>query len=259
MNRKLAIVVALFIAVSVCASVVFAEQIINTEKTFEGLPEEDKAVKTQIAKYSDTKIDFRKNMQEKLQDKTYDISFVELNDDTNPDKVVYANDLGDEFEYDIETGKLYYATVGSNIVEKTTDSIDIKTANKIALGFFPKDCNINEYKNYSREKEDGYYFCYTRHIGQYMTTDAFSITIGFDGSVVHFKDSTDEFDGIDINFDDDFIDAKVQEFLNGKENIQVVPDIILVSEGKLCMYCSCKEKLSAGDVYEYITKIPLEG
>ena len=260
MKRNLAYILALCIATSVCIGMVFAANgADNTSTIIESeLTVEDKALQTQIAKYSNTKVDFRYNKQQKIQDETYDISFIKLNDETNPDKVVYANEHDDEFEYDIKTGKLYYATIGSNIVEKTTDSIDIKTANKIALDFFPNDCNINEYKNYSRENENGYYFCYTRYIGQYLTTDSFSITIGFDGSVVHFKDSTDEFDGIDISFDDDFIAAKVQEFLNEKENIEVVPDIILVSDGELCIYCSCEEKLSTGAVYEYITKISLE-
>lgn len=253
MKRKVALIIAIVVAVGVCVGTVFAEQLINPSISLEGLSTEDKALKTKIAKYSDTKVDFRHNKQEIVQGKAYDISFLELNDETDPSKVIYGNNSGDEFEYDIETGKLYYATIDSNVVEKTDDSIDIEAAHKIALSFFPEDCDIKEYDDYSsREGNNGYYFCYTRYIGQYMTTDSFSITIGFDGSVVNVRDSTDEFDGKNIDFDEEFVNSKIQEFAKEKGIAQIQGDVILVSEGKTRVSCSF------GEDYHNIIEIPLE-
>ncbi len=246
MNRKFALIIALLLAMCVCASVVFADHLIVDNKSFENLSTEDKAVKTEIAKYSDTEVDFRKNMQTKILDETYETSFVGLNE-YNTQKVVYTNENGDEFEYDVETGKLCEAVISSNRVSKSEDSIDIDTAHKIALKLLPEDVNIDEYTQYAyRQTSKGYFFWYIRYFGKYRSTDSFSATIGFDGSVVDLSDSTHEFSDKNINFDEEYITLKIDEFVkeNGADSVDFDHATVLMSNGKVCV--------SVG--YEYINE-----
>lgn len=248
MNKKIIMIIISIIAVSVCATVgiAYANDGIILEEKLQNLSEEDKAVKTEIAKYSDTEVDFRKNMQTKILDETYETSFVGLNE-YNTQKVVYTNENGDEFEYDVETGKLCEAVISSNRVSKSEDSIDIDTAHKIALKLLPEDVNIDEYTQYAyRQTSKGYFFWYIRYFGKYRSTDSFSATIGFDGSVVDLSDSTHEFSDKNINFDEEYITLKIDEFVkeNGADSVDFDHATVLMSNGKVCV--------SVG--YEYINE-----
>ena len=260
MNRKFALIIALFLAVCVCVSVVFADQLVVDNKTFANLSAEDKAVKTEIAKYSDTKIDFRKNMQKKIQDETYDISFIKVNE-YNSDKVIYENDLGDEFEFDVKTGKLCEAVINSNRVSKSEDSIDIDTAHKIALKLLPEDVNIDEYTQYAyRQTSKGYFFWYQRYIGKYRTTDSFSATIGFDGSLVDLSDSTHEFVGKNIDFDEEYITSKIDEYFKNYEKISIDYDnaTVMINEGEICVNVGYDDINEVGIVTDCIVEyVPL--
>ena len=267
MKRKLAYILALCIATSVCISIVFAVNIVDNPSQVDEtlsvveseLTVEDKTLQAEIAKYSESTVDFRAKKQETIHGKSYDIFFDKFNAKDNPNKIVYKNEYGDSFEYDIETGKLCNITLVSNVVKKTVDSIDIKVAHKIALEYFPKDCNINEYTNdMSRECDDGYIFYYTRYVGKYMTTDAFRIVIGFDGSIVDINDATDVFEDKNINFDESYVDAKIAEYTQGKEGLELGIVVILQNEGKICADCSFEQTLSNGAVSAYHISIPLE-
>ena len=260
MNRKFALIIALLLVVCVCAGVVFADHLI-VDESFKNLSVEDQAVKTEIAKYSDTKIDFRKNMQKKILDETYDVSFVKVNE-YNSDKVVYTNDLGDEFEFDVKTGKLCEAVISSNRVSKNEDSIDIDTAHKIALELLPKDINIDEYTQYAyRETNKGYFFWYQRYIGKYRTTDSFSATIGFDGSVIDLSDSTHEFSNKNMNFDEEYVTLKIDEFAkeNGADSVDFDHATVLMSNGKVCVSVGYEYMNEEGVVTaSLVSDIPLE-
>ena len=225
----------------------------------EQLSEKDKELKAEIAKYSDTTVDFRYNKNVTIQGNSYDIVFEQFSTKENPKKIIYKNDLGDTFGYDIKTGKLCDITLESNIVEKTSDSIDIETAQKIALEYFPDDCNVNEYTvTESTEVENGYAIWYTRYIGKYMTTDAFRTQIGFDGSIIHINDSTDVFDGKNLDFDEDFITAKVEEYVNAHEGVKIGNTIILVDNGRVCIDCVCEYLYDDVSISKHHTNIPLE-
>lgn len=237
----------------------FINEEVIENATSEVLTEKDKLVKSEISKYSDTMIDFRYNKKEIIQDKSYNITFSKFSSNYNPSKVIYKNDLGNSFEYDINTGKLCNVTIKTNIVNKTTDSIDMDTAHKIALEHFPDDCDISEYTNDVRkERENGYVFWYTRYIGKYMTTDAFRIQIGFDGSIIDINDATDVFDGKALDFDEKFVSSKIQKHVSEKENVSIESVIILVSDEKICADCSCKQTLTNNEVSTYHINIPLE-
>lgn len=244
MNKKITIIIIGIIVVSICATVgiVYASNYIINEEKFQNLSAEDKAVKTEIAKYSDTEVDFRKNMQTKILDETYETSFVGLNE-YNTQKVVYTNEDGDEFEFDIETGKLCEAVISSNRVSKSEDSIDIDAAYKIALELLPEDVNIDEYTQYAYcQTSKGYFFWYIRYFGKYRSTDSFSATIGFDGSVVDLSDSTHIFNGKDIDFDEKYITEKIDEAVKEKaQNIDYDGATILLNEkGKISAIVNCK-------------------
>ncbi len=234
-------------------------EITSTRTDIQPLTEDDNILKTEISKYSNTTVDFRYNKQENIQGKGYDISFSGFSSNYNPTKVVYKNDVGDEFEYDIETGKLCNITLESNVVEKNVDSIDIEAAQKIALEYFPKGCNINEYTNdLCVESKDGYAVWYTRFIGKYITTDAFRIKIGFDGSIVYINDATDVFEGKNINFDESYVDAKIAEYINGEENLELESVVILEDNGQICACCSFSQTFSSGAISAYNINIPIK-
>lgn len=291
MTRRISLVFVLILALVLCIAVgckylpktednnkensdeiIIEEVVVETHKTeadeqistIEKLPEsetlsaEDKAVKTEISKHIDTAVDFRYNKQEVLQDKTFDITFSELNATTNADKVIYKNNLGDEFKYDINTGELAVVKIDSAVTEKTNNSIDISTAYEIARTYVSKECNIDEYTvDVYEESEEGYVFWYVRYIGGYATSDAFRIKIGFDGSIVYFNNTTNTFAGKNLGFSKDFIDEKINETL-GDKNIEVGTITINLHDNKVCVICSYTMTDESGGKSGLNTIIPLE-
>ena len=269
MKRKLAYILALCIITSVCIGMVFAtNDAYNTPTIVESeLTVEDKALQTQIAMYSDTKVDFRYNKQEKLLDETYEIYFSKFNSEYNPTQLTYTNDSGDEFNYKIETGKLVNVVFNSNIVKKTDDSIDINTAHKLALKYFPKDLEINQYtKNIYEEDEDGYVFWYTRYIGKYQTTDAFRIKMSFEGKPIYITYATKLTDAINlstnkkVSFDEEFITSKIKNFEkeNNIENADYDNAIVLTKDGKFYVSIYYETVTDSGAESCFTTDIPLE-
>ncbi len=194
------------------------ENIPNTDflaKDQDGQPEvlsdEDRAVNEEIAKYVETEVVFRANKQEVVNGKTFNLKFSKVKDYI-PDGVIYSNDLGDTFEYDIKTGKLREAIMDSLITEKTVESIDKDTALKCAAEYAATKCDINNYTlTLDREDEEGYSFVYVRYIAGYRSTDRLSLSVGFDGKITHVGDTTDVFLGKNINYDKAFIDSKIKE------------------------------------------------
>ena len=262
MNKKAIAIIVGIIIVSICATVgiVYASNSLISEEKLADLTEEDKVVKKEIAKYSDTKIDFRKNMQEEILGKKHEIEFVEINK-YNTEKVVCKNDLGDEFEYNIETGKLCEAIIKSNVVKETDNSIDIDEAYKIAMKLLPDDVNLNEYtKDSYCQTGNGFYFRYVRCFGKYASTDSFSAIISFEGSVVSLNDNTDEFRGKDIDFSERYITEKIDEFAkeNNAVNIRYDYATVLVEKGKLCVDISYDIEYKDGTTGRCATPIELE-
>lgn len=264
MKKKFAFIIALSLSVIVCIGVVFAANVADNgslKEILQPLTEEDKALQAEIAKYSDTKVDFRYNKQEKVQDKIFDISFSEFNSFSKPRRAIYKNDLDDEFEYDIATGKLIHMTLNSNITKKTNDSIDIDSAQKLALTFFPKVRNIDDYERYiCVETSSGYAFWYRKNIGKYAIDDEFRIEIGFDGAVIYISDLTEVFAGKSLDFDEKFLDSKIEAFAkeNDAVNIDYEHATITLRDGKLCLRFAYEIVTDGGAKSGFITEIPLE-
>ena len=253
MKRRMVIFIAVFIAICLCTGVVVAKTI-YLDFSQQDLTEQDIELKTQIAKISDTKVDFRHYKQETFENKKYDISFKEFNsEDSAVRKVVYTNDLGDEFKYDIETGNLVEADIDSNIVVKTADSIDIDTAHKIMLEHLPKDCDINKYTcSTYKEKDNGYRFSYTRYIGKYFTSESFNMTIAYNGAIIDFWDSTNSINWKNLEIDEEYIDTKIQEYARQNGITKIKGYDVCMYQGKVCVWCSY------GDEYTSVTAVSLE-
>ncbi len=268
MTRRISLVFVLILALVLCIAVgckylpktednnkensdeiIIEEVVVETHKTeadeqistIEKLPEsetlsaEDKAVKTEISKHIDTAVDFRYNKQEVLQDKTFDITFSEIDQSSNYERVIYKNELGDEFAYNTNNGKLRYAVIESVAVKKTAESIDCETAQQIATEYISANCDISRYiMSQQKEIDTGYYFCYTRYIGSYPSVDRFSVQIGYDGNIVYISDFTDTFTGKELNLDEIFIDAKIRECLD-ETKVDWDSITICLNEGKLAV------------------------
>lgn len=208
------------------------EPTLGEGKLIDNLTVEDKVVKAEIEKYSDTTIDFRNNKQEKIGEKTYNLSFEKVDSMSNFENITYKNELDDEFRYDIDTGKLYYANIESVITEKNDNSIDIKSAQKVAYEYASSNCNISQYVlDLSKETVNGYHFSYSRYIGNYQTTDTFEITVSFGGEISYIINNTNVFNGIDISnieIDENWINTKINETLAAYNNSVLQTDTIRI-------------------------------
>ncbi len=175
---------------------------------------EDKAVKTEISKHSNTKVDFRYNKQEIIQDKKFNMTFSELDETFDNKKIKYTNAENDTFVYELDSGKLFYARIRNAIVSKTGKSIGIEKAKKIATDYILEKCNLDGYTLYlCEETEEGYMFAYSKYYGGYKTDDSFGVGVGFNGSIFYIRDNTDLFDGVDLSVDADWIEQKISETL----------------------------------------------
>lgn len=253
MKKRTIVIISILLAVCLCTGVVCAK-VIKFNNSFANLSEEDKELKTKIAEISDTKVDFRHNKQETFENQTYDISFKEFNSEESAVReIIYTNDLGDEFKYDIKTGKLCEARIISKVVEKNDNSIDVETAYKIAAGYFPKNIDVSQYTQIaSKEMEKGYFFWYRRYIGKYETIDGFSMTVGYDGTIVTYHDATYCIDWDKLDIDEEYIDSKIQEYASQNGITEITGEYVSLYHGKLCVECKY------GDKYTSFTTIPLE-
>lgn len=209
------------------------EQSSSAVPSTEVLSAEDKSVKAEIAKYSDTTVDFRSNKQEKIGKKDYDISFARV--DSSNDYVVYSDQAYNEFKYNIKSGKLYSANILSAVTEKGIDSIDIDAAQKIAYGYASSKCNIDEYTlDLSKETDKGYEFSYRRYICGYKTADVLAVDISFAGDIIYIIDNTDLFENIEIqkiNINENWVNTKIDEWFseNGEDGTELKEDSVIIT------------------------------
>lgn len=214
-----------------------SETLFSTEiSTGDFISAEDKAVKSEISKYVDTKVDFRLNRQEKINQKTFNLTFFEMeNVIENNEKVVYKNELEDTFKYDAKSGKLREAIINSVVTQKTNESIDENTAQKIAIEYAKTKYETDAYKLYScKETTKGHNYIYTRYIGGYPSSDKFSIKVGYDGNIVYISDFTDAFDSKELNYSKEFIDSKIKEY-SDETKVDWNSITICIHEGKVAV------------------------
>ena len=129
------------------------------------------------------------------------------------------------------------------------------------MELLPDEVDLDEYTQYAyRETNKGYFFWYIRYFGKYSSTDSFSATIGFDGSIVSLSDSTHIFNGKDIDFDENYITAKIDEFVKeeGAVNIRYDYSTVLLSRGKVCVDISYDIEYDDGTTGWFGTEVELE-
>lgn len=189
-----------------------SELVLSENFETEILSDEDKMVKVEINKHIDTDVDFRNNKKEIINGKTFAVTFSKADPAVDYERIIYTNDHGDEFAYNTYSGKLRYAIMDSLVIEKNVMSIDKTTAQKIATEYFSTKCNIEEYIiDYFTESKKGYYFCFTRYICGYPSSDTYGIKVGYDGNIVYINDYTCVFEGKKMDYSKEFIDSKIKE------------------------------------------------
>ena len=222
----------------------------NNEENLVVLSQEDKAVKAEIAKHYDTKIDFRFQKHEKFNGETYDLKFSKMGCITSSDilsNVTYKSDNGDEVSYDLETGNITMAYFRSKETSKTPNSIDIVKAESIAYDYASKKCDIKQYVIEEKEERDnGYMFSYCKYIYGYRTNDRVRVLIGFDGSVVW---TTIRFYAIDENnlkTDKKWFEDQIGE-LEKPNYDTIIEDIWIERDEDKVYFCIKNKKISIID------------
>lgn len=191
----------------------------------EVLSEDDKAVKAEIAKYSETTIDFKNLKQENFEGKNYDLTFSKMGSTTEASvysNITYTDNKGDEFSYDLATGKLVMINLSSLKTEKTAESIDILSAETIAYEFASKNCSISDYALTSKEeRENGYMFTYCKYIYGYQTNDRVKVLVGFDGAIIWTAIRVYPIDNDEVNVNEFWFESKINEIEEKHQNIDI--------------------------------------
>ncbi len=204
------------------------------------LSPQDESVKTEIAKYSDTTIDFRFNKQEKIEERNYNLTFSKIGCITSDDmtsNVTYKSDTGDEVSYDLETGNITMAYFHSLETEKTKDSIDLFKAEDIAYEFASKNCDIEKYVLEEKEERDnGYMISYFKQICGYRTNDRVRVLVGFDGSIVWTTIRLYAIDEQDVSVDENWFKTQIKKTEEDNPNI-VIEDTWIERDGKSIYFC----------------------
>lgn len=232
----------------------------NEENTIgEKLTEEDKKVKLEISKHIDTRVDFRYNKKQLIQHQEETLSFYGIEDfQGRKELVAYKNDLGDEFLYKFDTGKLFLARMNSKVVKKSEKSIDIKTAQNTAQNYVSDNSVIDELiLSLSQEVSEGYFFVYSKCILGYKTNATFEIIIGFDNNIVYFRNNTDAFKNNVENINESLIEQKVQEFISNYDgNNEEIRDIsISIEEGEKIYLVIVVSNNATGTTKEFLSEI----
>ncbi len=236
----------------------------KTEET-ETLSAEDKALKAEIAKISDTKVDFRANKNQKFIDKEYKLKYAGLGariggtllENTESSRITYALDNENYFVYDVNSGNLVTASIKSNAMNKTDGSITESQAENVAKKYLTGNFNAEEYtldSIYCNE-QFGYFIYYSKHICGYKTSDGITFRVDFDGNIFFINVSTGMFDEFDIESIDETKLLEALEAKIGKDMEYTIDNQrIVVEDGKVMMEYGVSPANSRG----FICLIPIE-
>lgn len=229
------------------------EQLLDADKNNETiigetLTDKDRKVKSEISKHINTTVDFRYNKQEMMQHQEIKLSFSGVEEfQGKKELIAYNNDLGDEFLYKSDTGKLFLARINSNIVQKVEKSIDLNTAQKIAEECVSKNYATNEMiLSQFQEVEEGYFFEYSKFLFKYKTNATFEIIISFEGNVVYIRDSVGLLDEVDDNIEENFIEQRYQEIADkyAEEDAEIKKVSILIENDKIYLVSTISYNLT---------------
>ncbi|MBQ8203559.1 MAG: hypothetical protein IJZ75_04700 [Clostridia bacterium] len=172
------------------------------------LSAEDKALKAEIAKISDTKVDFRANKKQNFCGKNYDLKFLDMGanltgtsvESTLNNQITYVADDKNRFIYDVKTGGLKTVIIESYARYKDSNSITEEKALQIAEDYINKNYNHSGYALDSVlcNEQMGYIMTYSKHICGYATEDSIGFTIDFAGNICFMNIATGMFDDFEI-------------------------------------------------------------
>lgn len=232
----------------------------NKTATDNALSAEDTKVKAEIAKYSADSADFRYSRNESIAERSFDLTFEKVGyiGGDEKERITYKNNSGDEFVYDIQSGKLFFAQISSLETKKGADSIDSAAAKKVALDYADKQGATADYREtYFKENDRGYTFVFSRFVSGYRTSETIEATVGFNGEIVGVRNNTAVFEGKELSVDADSVKEKINTELERFEN-GVAKDMWLdVYNGKLVLNCQIGYEKN-GSSQGAVAVIPIE-
>ncbi len=212
---------------------------IETEE-FDTLSAEDKALKAEIAKISDTKVDFRTKKQDKIGNKTYNMSYKELSKNAIMYSLPLDNGNEAEFTYYLKSGKLFQVIAPTDGYRKTEQSITLDEARKIAVNIAKQYCDTTVYQITTEEERMQFYeFIFSKKISGYNTADGIRLNLDFNGDIYILQVCTDIFKDENFVIDEATLVSKLENEINtefpDREGYTVDEQRISVSEGKPVM------------------------
>ena len=214
----------------------------ETEKPVEAeaLTAEDKALKAEIAKINDTKIDFRVKRQETIGNKTYNMSYKELSKNAIMYSLPLDNGNEAEFTYYLKSGKLFQVIAPTDGYRKTEQSITLDEARKIAVNIAKQYCDTTVYQITTEEERMQFYeFIFSKKISGYNTADGIRLNLDFNGDIYILQVCTDIFKDENFVIDEATLVSKLENEINtefpDREGYTVDEQRISASEGKPVM------------------------
>ena len=210
----------------------------------ETLSAEDKALKAEIAKISDTKVDFRVNKIQKLENENYNLTYKEIDPlftKSEEPKLVYegktANGYGVTFRYNINNGKLFAATWDLPEPDEQYAAISAEKAEVIARGYAKDFCDLDIYSLcYTKEYDNSYAFVFTKYISGYVTSDQVDVEINKLGEILYLRVNTNVFDNFKIeSINEEAILDKLKAQVGENVNYTIDRQQLLVKSGVVCM------------------------
>ena len=235
---------------------------ISTEtKEIEVLSAEDKALKAEIAKVNDTKIDFRTKKQDKIGNKTYDMTYKELGNNAIMYSLTLDNGKEAEFTYHLKSGKLLQVIAPTGGLTKTEQSITLEEARKIAVNIAKQYCDFSVYQITEEEERFlSYHFVFSKKILGYNTADGIQLDLNFNGDIYILQVCTDIFKNENFVIDEATIVSELENKINtefpDREGYTVDEQRISVSEGKPVM--EYYVTINVGYPIPIIYQIPIE-
>ena len=223
----------------------------NTESIITNEPEtlsvEDKALKAEIAKISDTKVDFRANKLQSFYKKDYNLKFLGMGaniggittDGTTNTQITYSDTENNRFIFDLKTGDLKTVIIESTTRYKNSDSITEEKALEITQDYIWKNFNSKyTLDSVICNEQIGYIITFSKHICGYPTEDSIGFTIDFDGNICFMNAATGMFDKFKIeSINESVLLEKLKNQVGANVNYTIDKQRLIVRDDAVYMEC----------------------
>ena len=213
----------------------------------ETLSAEDKALKAEIAKISDTKVDFRVYKKQNFLNENYSLSYKEIHPlftEKGDEKLIYTGKTKEgysaKFTYNVDDGKLFAVEVDLPETEKVSNSISISEAKNIARKYATEYCDLSNYELFvSKEIDRKYMFAFSKKLSGYETDDEIILQINFNGELIFLRDNTGLFEDMNFTVDETKLISELEKKLSQQfpdfASYEITKKRIGVSEEKAVM------------------------